>query len=203
MDFLVKGIILGFSIAAPVGPIGLLCIRRTLAEGKASGFISGLGAATADAFYGFIAAFGLTAISAFLLGYQLPIRIVGGVFLFYLAIRIFLSKPADKASDVKVEVSLWKAYVSTIFLTITNPTTILSFIAVFAGLGIVSADKSYLGSSLIVIGVFVGSALWWFILSSGVGLFKHKLTSKNLIWVNRISGLLIAILGVVSLIGIK
>jgi threonine/homoserine/homoserine lactone efflux protein len=94
MSFLLKGLILGFSIAAPIGPIGVLCIRRTLAEGRASGFVSGVGAATADASYGSIAAFGLASIAAFLLSYQRPIRIAGGLFLFYLAAKTYFSSPA-------------------------------------------------------------------------------------------------------------
>ncbi|MBV8203316.1 MAG: LysE family transporter, partial [Acidobacteria bacterium] len=194
---------LGFSIAAPVGPIGLLCIRRTLAEGKASGFVSGLSAATADAFYGFVAAFGLTAISAFLLHYLLPLRLIGGLFLFYLAVKIFFSKATEKAANAKIDVPLWKSYSSTVFLTLTNPTTILSFMAVFAGLGIVGSDQNYLTAGSMVLGVFLGSALWWLILSSGVGWFKNKFDARRLIWVNRISGVLIATLGLWSVLGAK
>ncbi len=202
MEFLFKGMILGFSIAAPVGPIGLLCIRRTLAEGRASGFLSGIGAATADAFYGFVAAFGLTVVSEFLLNYQILIRLIGACFLFYLATKIFLSKPAEKSAGAEAAVSLWRSYVSTVFLTLTNPTTILSFIAIFAGLGVVGGNRNYGGSGLLVLGVFLGSALWWLILSGGVGLFKNRIGAAGLVWVNRASGLLIAGLGAVSVAGI-
>lgn len=203
MGFLLKGIILGFSIAAPVGPIGLLCIRRTLAEGKASGFVSGLGAATADALYGFIAAFGLTAVSTLLLDYQLPIRTTGSLFLFYLAVKIFISKPAEKTGEVGLHTPLWKSYASTFFLTLTNPATALSFVAVFAGLGVASNEAGYLSGGSMVLGVFLGSALWWLLLSGGVGLFRKKLDVQKLVWVNRISGILIATLGLISLLGIK
>jgi threonine/homoserine/homoserine lactone efflux protein len=198
MGFLLKGLILGFSIAAPVGPIGLLCIRRTLAEGQLSGFVSGLGAATADAFYGFIAAFGLTAISSLFLNFELPIKIIGGLFLFYLAAKISFSKPAEKAAKGDTNTSLFKAYLSTVFLTITNPSTIISFIAVFAGLGIGVSAHDYSGATFTVLGVFCGSILWWLILSTFVGLFKHKFSHINMIWVNRISGVLMAGLGVIS-----
>lgn len=203
MFLLLKGLVLGFSIAAPVGPIGLLCIRRTLTEGKMSGFISGLGAATADASYGFIAAFGLSSIAAFLLNHQSPIRLVGCLFLFYLAIKIFFSRPAEAALNAEVDVSLWKSYASTAFLTLANPATILSFAAVFAGLGVVSTRQDYLGAGSLVAGVFLGSALWWFILSAGVALFGSKLDARKLVWINRISGLLIASLGLWSLWGIR
>jgi threonine/homoserine/homoserine lactone efflux protein len=199
--FLLKGLILGFSIAAPVGPIGVLCIRRTLTEGRASGFVSGLGAATADAVYGFIAAFGLATISAFLLSYQRPIRLVGGLFLFYLAARIFFSRPTQDAANAEEALSLWKSYASTAFLTITNPATIVSFIAVFSGLGLLSGHNGYFGAGSMVLGVFLGSTIWWLILSTGTAFFGRNLDTPKLVWINRISGLIIASLGLWSLLG--
>ncbi len=197
----IKGVLLGFSIAAPVGPIGLLCIRKTLSDGKRAGFISGLGAATADAVYGAIAAFGLTAISGFLLSYQHPIQYIGSVFLFYLAIKIFLSKPtaADSPAESPSSKSLLKTYSSTFLLTITNPVTILSFIALFAGLGVVAESATWISSTLIVLGVFLGSALWWFVLSLVFGMIKHKVSNNWLVWINRGSGVLIAVLGIIGL----
>jgi threonine/homoserine/homoserine lactone efflux protein len=203
MAFFFKGIVLGFSIAAPVGPIGLLCIQRTLAQGRACGFFSGMGAATADGFYGSVAAFGLTAISAFLLRFSIPIRIVGACFLFYLAARTFFARPRESLTERTFGASLWKAYASTVFLTLTNPVTILSFMAVFAGFGIMNAERAYLKSALLVAGVFSGSSLWWLVLSSAVGLFKARLTPSSLLWINRVSGTLIAALGIVSLIGLR
>lgn len=200
MIFLIKGLILGFSIAAPVGPIGLLCIRRTLIEGKSVGFISGLGAATADAFYGFIAAFGLTAVSSFLLNYTLPIRVIGGLFLFYLALKIFLSKPNEGEVSTEKPRTLFSSYFSTLLLTLSNPVTILSFVAIFASFGLGLNSQNYESASLVVIGVFLGSALWWIILSLMVGLLKDKLKTKQ-VWINRISAILIAMLGVLSFIG--
>src|SRR3712207_2953311 len=134
MGLFLEGIIIGLAIAAPVGPIGVLCIRRTLADGRTSGFVSGLGAATADAVYGAIAAFGLTLITDFLLGGASWLRLVGGAFLLYLGIKTFLARPAERAAEVRGG-GLPGAYASTLFLTLTNPTTILSFVAIFAGLG--------------------------------------------------------------------
>lgn len=127
---------MGFAIAAPVGPIGVLVIRRSLAEGRASGLASGLGAATADAAYGALAGFGLTVVTAFLVEGQGWLRLVGGAFLCYLGVRTLLARPAEEATDVREKGGgLVGAYASTFLLTLTNPTTILSFAAVFAGMG--------------------------------------------------------------------
>ncbi|MBS1966520.1 MAG: LysE family transporter, partial [Chloroflexi bacterium SZAS-1] len=161
---LLKGLLIGFSIAAPVGPIGALCIRRTLANGRAAGLVSGLGAATADAMYGCIAGFGLTFISSLLMSQQLWLKLIGGAFLCYLGIRTLLARPAAQAANAS-GVGLFGAYASTFFLTLTNPTTILSFLAVFAGLGLASAAGNYGAAALLVLGVFIGSALWWLLLS--------------------------------------
>jgi threonine/homoserine/homoserine lactone efflux protein len=194
-----RGAILGFSIAAPVGPIGVLCIRRTLAEGRLVGLLSGLGAATADAFYGSIAAFGLTAISSLLVGHQNVLRIVGGLFLVYLGIRTILALPAQAAKSGQRR-QLLNNYLSTLGLTLTNPTTILSFVAIFAGLGWAgTSGASYGSAALLVAGVFSGSALWWLILSSGVSLIRSRFTPRVMGWVNRVSGTLIAGFGVVAL----
>jgi threonine/homoserine/homoserine lactone efflux protein len=194
-----RGAILGFSIAAPVGPIGVLCIRRTLAEGRLVGLLSGLGAATADAFYGSIAAFGLTAISSLLVGHQNDLRVVGGFFLLYLGIRTILAAPAQAAKGGQRR-QLLNNYLSTLGLTLTNPTTILSFVAIFAGLGWAgTSGASYGSAALLVAGVFSGSALWWLILSSGVSLIRSRFTPRVMGWVNRVSGTLIAGFGVVAL----
>jgi len=172
LSFLLRGLLIGFSIAAPVGPIGVLCIRRTLAAGRAVGLVSGLGAATADAIYGCIAGFGLTFISNFLIGQQVWLRLLGGGFLCYLGLRTFLSKPAEQATSAPGK-GLVDAYTSTFFLTVTNPMTILSFAAIFAGLGAGGASGNYVSAAVLVVGVFIGSALWWFLLSGGVR--RHKM----------------------------
>jgi threonine/homoserine/homoserine lactone efflux protein len=199
---LLRGLIIGFSIAAPVGPIGILCIRRTLAEGQASGLFSGLGAATADAIYGCIAGFGLTFISSFLITQQVWLRLIGGGFLCYLGLRTFLSKPAEQATLAKGN-GLIGSYISTFFLTITNPMTILSFAAIFAGLGVGSAGGNYVSAAILVLGVFIGSTLWWFILSSGVTIFRKKFNPRRLRWVNRISGIIITAFGLIALLSLK
>lgn len=202
ISFYLKGLIIGFSIAAPVGPIGVLCIRRTLSEGRISGFASGLGAASADAVYGCIAGFGLTFVSGFLIGQQIWLRVIGGLFLCYLGIKTFLSRPAQQAASAKGN-GLIGFYASTFFLTLTNPMTILSFVGIFAGLGVVSTHGNFLSAGILVFGVFSGSALWWLLLSSGVGLFRKKFTPSGLAWVNKISGLIITAFGLVALLSLR
>jgi threonine/homoserine/homoserine lactone efflux protein len=201
LSYLLRGVAIGFSIAAPVGPIGVLCIRRTLAEGRVSGLLSGLGAATADAIYGVIAAFGLTYISSILIGYQPWIRLLGGLFLCYLGLRTFFSKPAESADHLRGG-SLLRDYASTFFLTLTNPMTIISFAAVFAGLGIGSAKGDYAAATLLVLGVFAGSAAWWLILSGGVSLFRSKFTPRALGWVNKVAGIVILGFGVLAVLSL-
>ena len=202
MSFFLRGLIIGFSIAAPVGPIGILCIRRTLAEGRMPGFVSGLGAATADALYGCVAGFGLTFISSFLINQQGWFRIVGGAFLCYLGLKTFFSKPSDQLTSEKGK-GLGGAYASTFFLTLTNPMTILAFAAIFAGLGVANENRDYASAVVLVMGVFLGSTLWWVILSSGVGLFQKRFNLQALQWINRFSGLVLIGFGLVSLLGLK
>ena len=192
MSLLLKGAVIGFSIAAPVGPIGVLCIRRALAEGRLVGLASGLGAATADAFYGSVAGFGLTLVSGFLVRQASWLRIVGGLFLLYLGVRTFLAQPAEDAG-LERTTGVLAAYASTFALTITNPMTILSFAAVFVGLGLGTTDNETWAAVLLVLGVFTGSALWWFLLSWGASLLRERVTPKVLVWVNRVSGLIILI----------
>ncbi len=196
-----KGLLIGFSIAAPVGPIGELCIRRTLAEGQLAGLVSGLGAASADALYGVVAGFGLTLISSFLLEQQVWIRLVGGLFLCYLGLRTLLSAPAQEAARAGGS-GLWAAYLSTLFLTLTNPMTILSFAAIFAGLGLGAAAGDYYQAAELVLGVFCGSALWWLLLSGGVSLLRARFDPHALRWVNRISGGIILAFGAAALISL-
>jgi threonine/homoserine/homoserine lactone efflux protein len=200
--FLLKGLVIGFSIAAPVGPIGILCIRRTLAEGRLAGLLSGLGAATADAMYGCIAGFGLTFIAGWLVSQQLWLGLGGGAFLCYLGVKIFLTHPTSAENITTKNNSLAGAYASTFFLTLTNPATILSFTAIFAGLGVASTARDYLSATILVMGVFLGSALWWLILSSGVSLFRTKFTPVRLRWVNRLAGVIIGGFGVVVLLSL-
>ena len=201
MGFFIEGMVIGLAIAAPVGPIGVLCIRRTLAEGRLWGLVSGLGAATADAAYGAVAALGLTVVSGLLLGGEFWLRLVGGFFLLFLGARTFLSKLSESPASAGGR-GLLGAYASTLLLTLTNPTTILSFAAIFAGLGAGAADGDVLSAMTLVCGVFLGSALWWVFLSTATGLFRSRLSTGGLRWVNRVSGVIIAAFGVLALSGL-
>jgi threonine/homoserine/homoserine lactone efflux protein len=191
-----RGLLIGLSIAAPVGPIGVLCIRRTLAEGRVAGLVSGLGAATADMLFGCVAGFGLTFISGVLLEQQLWLRLVGGLFLCYLGVRTLLSRPAEVAATAQGK-GLLAAYTSTLFLTATNPLTIFAFAAIYAGLG--AAVGNYGAALTLVSGVFTGSVLWWLLLSGGVSLFRAKFDALSLLWVNRVSGVVIVGFGLFAL----
>src|SRR5512139_1151568 len=170
LPLFLRGLAIGFSIAAPVGPIGILCIRRTLAEGRASGFLSGLGAATADALYGCVAGFGLTVVSGFLVDRRAWIQLIGGVFLLALGVRTLRSRPAQRAAAASEGRGIAASYLSTLFLTLTNPMTIISFAGIFAALGVAETGGSLAAAAWLVAGVFLGSAAWWLLLSGGVGL---------------------------------
>ena len=199
MSYFLRGLLIGFSIAAPVGPIGVLCIRRTLADGRAAGLVSGLGAATADAVYGCVAGFGLTLISNFFVSQRFWLQLVGGLFLCWLGLRTLVTAPADEAARAGHGEGLIGAFASTFVLTLTNPMTILSFAAVFAALGLASTGGDYGAAAVLVLGVFVGSALWWLLLSGGVSLLRSRFDARGLQWVNRVSGIVIVGFGVLSL----
>jgi threonine/homoserine/homoserine lactone efflux protein len=198
LGMFLKGAVLGFSIAAPVGPIGVLCIRRTLADGWSSGIATGMGAALADGVYGAIAAFGLTAISGALVSQQMWIRLIGGAFMLWLGVRTFLSPPADRAAAVSGS-GLLGAFASTFVLTLTNPMTILSFVAIFAALGLAAGAATPTLAGLLVIGVVFGSLTWTTILTTSVGAFRGHFDAPRLRWVNRFSGVIIAGFGLLAI----
>ena len=197
LQTLFRGLVIGFSIAAPVGPIGVLCIRRTLADGRTTGLAVGLGAATADAVYGAVAGFGLTVVSTLLVRQQDAMRLVGGLFLCFLGVRTFLARPADRAARAG-GAGLLGAFTATFGLTLANPATILSFVAVFAGLGIAGAG-SWREATVLVAGVFLGSALWWLTLSGIVSGLRSRLDLSALRWVNRVSGAVLMAFGAAAL----
>jgi threonine/homoserine/homoserine lactone efflux protein len=185
----------------PVGPIGILCIRRTLTKGRTIGFLSGLGAATADAFYGAIAGFGVTFLSNLLVGNQTGLRLIGGGLLCIIGVRTFLLKPPEQETPAKGETH-WGAYLSTFILTLTNPMTIIFFAAVFAGLGVGSGSDHYLSAGILVTGVFLGSASWWLVLSGFTGLLRGMFNVRRMRWLNRISGLIIIGFGLVAFLSL-
>ena len=184
-----KGLAFGFVLAATVGPMWVLCLRRTLAYGALTGFVSGMGIATADGLYGAVAAFGLTAISGFLLAHAFWIGLAGGIFLVYLGVKALLSHPAADA-DMARPASLAEAFASTLGLTLANPPTILAFAAIFAGLGL-AASADYSAAALVTLGVFLGSAAWWVLLAAFAGRLRERVGPRLLRAVNVVSGVTI------------
>ncbi|MGB3613728.1 MAG: LysE family transporter [Elainellaceae cyanobacterium] len=196
-----QGVGIGLAIAAPVGVIGILCIQRTLTQGRWIGFVSGLGAATADGIYGCIAGLGLSAIADLLVAQSRWLMLIGGLFLCYFGVTTVLQKPP--ADVVTAEPSsppnALKAYISVLLLTLTNPLTIFSFLGVFSGLGLGQAEDGAADGIAIVLGVFTGSALWWLTLSTGVHVLSRWVQTTALIWLNRLSGVVIVTFGIVAL----
>jgi threonine/homoserine/homoserine lactone efflux protein len=190
MDMWWKGLILGFSIAAPLGPIGLLCIKRTLEGGRLRGMLSGLGAASADAFYGSLAAFGLAELFQRYSWIQTWTQILGSAFIVYLGIRYVLSKKTENNGEAEVRAAgMGKVYLTTFLLTLLNPIAIFAFIGIFAGAGVRST-----GSAIwVVAGIFCGSMLWWIVLAFIAHWLGKRLSAAFLLWVNRIAG--IALIG--------
>lgn len=206
--FLFKGMGIGLAVAVPVGPIGLLCIQRTLNDGRLNGLLSGLGAASADTVFGFIAAFGLTLISTFLLEQKAWLAGLGGLYLCYLGVQMLRSASATaavSAAELDTEnekSSVLAAYLSTLLLTLTNPMTILTFLAIYAGLGLAAGTGDYSSASLLVMGVFLGSAAWWLLLSGVADRLRDYVTANVLRWVNVVAGCVIIGFGLFALIGI-
>ncbi len=197
MSIILKGIGVGFSIAAPVGAIGLLCIQQTLRGGISLGIASGLGAATADMMYGILVACGLKAMQGIFLSVKTPLSIMGGLFLCYLGIKKFFVKVSFNNHHTTNYDGLLKAYILTFFLTLTNPATILDFMALFTGLSINVAH--YYEGLTFVLGVFLGSAFWWFLLCFTVGLLRKKISKEALQCINYIAGVAIFSFGIYAL----
>jgi threonine/homoserine/homoserine lactone efflux protein len=189
-NFFIQALIIGFSVAAPVGPIGILCIEKTLAEGRSSGLATGLGAATADSVYGSIAAFGITTVSGLLVAQKYWLAIIGGLVLFYIGFRVFRSKPKDR-QRLEGKGGILHNYVTTFGLTITNPMTIISFAAFYASFGVNGASRDYLSATIFVLGIFLGSSIWWVTLSSIVATFRARITPNILNIINKAAGLVI------------
>lgn len=193
--------ILGIAIAAPVGPIGVLCIRRTIHYGRFSGFFSGLGAAVADTFFGVIAAYGLTFISDFLEAGRIWIHLIGATFLISLGFRTFISSKVKIRHSPVIHKNLLADFISAFLLTLTNPLTIFGFLAIFAGMGLGEVAHDYLDAFWLVSGIFIGSCIWWLILSEGVTYFREKISEKVMLWINRCAGILIMAFGLFVFVG--
>ena len=193
-----KSLALGLAIAAPLGPLGALCISRTLERGFLAGVAGGLGTALADATYATLAALGFAAFSSALAMIDMPLRLAGGAFMLWLGWQGLKPRPTVKAAAAPARRGLLATAAVTFLLTIANPATILSFAALFAGLGLAASGG---GEMVVVAGVFAGSMLWWVILSGGVALARHRLPDSFALWVARASGALLIAFGVWAIAG--
>lgn len=200
--FILKGILVGFVIAAPIGPAGALCIHRTLNKGRVAGIITSLGAASVDVLYGIIAAYGLTFISDFFFQMQDWLRPFAALFLFVMGIIIFLSKPKTVKTPLTFSNSLGD-FSSVFFINLANPLTIIGFVALFAGLGIGSKHYNFSLATCLIIGIIIGSILCWLILVEIIHLFRKQISINLLKWINRAAGILIAAFGIAALFSIN
>jgi threonine/homoserine/homoserine lactone efflux protein len=201
-QYLINGMIIGYSASLPLGPIGILCIQKTINKGRLSGFVSGLGAATADTVYAIISGFGLTIISNFITSQQTYLRIGGAVVLVYLGIKIFFTNPGIQIRKQAKDKKFFNDFISIFFLTISNPISLFVFAAVFAGFGIVKSKSEISSITELVLGVLLGATLWWTTLTSLINLFRNKIRLRNLLWINKISGVLIIIFGIVAFVSL-
>ncbi|MDP3565055.1 MAG: LysE family transporter [Methanoregula sp.] len=191
----IQGMIIGLTLAVPVGPIALLCIQRAVTDGRLHGIASGIGVATADSFYAGVTFFGLTAISGLIIAHQFSLRLAAGIVLILVGIRIFLSIPAPLSLKTEHETYL-KDYLSMVAIAIANPLTLIFFVAILPGFGVVFHENSVVSASEFVGGVFFGSTLWWIILCGSLGSFRSRISGEHLGLINRVSGALIVIFGV-------
>lgn len=196
---LIEGISIGFLASIPLGPIGVLCIQRTVNKGRMSGFVSGLGAASSDLIYAIIAGFSIGFITQFVEEQKVLIAILGALFLIGLGLKIFFTDPAKqfKTTPQKRSLNLWQDYISTFFLTVTNPFALFLFMMAFS---IVGGERTFYMQLLMLSGVFLGAGSWWAVLTQLVGLFRKKLTIKRLYYFNKTAGLLIIVLVIVTTI---
>lgn len=203
-DFIIiNGFIFGLVLAAPVGPVGVLCVQRTLSEGRMHGLLSGLGAAVGDAIYGAIAAFGVSAVQLWISDHQASLRTIGGILLLLLAAKTLILRSNRKSQKNVGKLhteNLLQDFVSTFLLAITNPITILTFAGLFVTLGSTDVGDSINNAALLVFGVFIGSALWWFALAFTANLARPYIDGGYQKWVSRISAAILISFGVYALI---
>lgn len=196
LDLLLRGVLAGLAIAIPVGPVNILCISRTLTNGRLAGIISGLGAATADTLYGGIAGFSISLVINFLIREKFWIRLVGGALLVAIGIVYWFKRP--KSLKEEDDESVHSAYVTTLLLTLTNPTTVLSYMAVLAALRL-GQPRPWTLNLLLVLGIFCGSMLWWLVLALASGHFRNRFNDGALVWMNRIAAVAIGGFGIVTM----
>lgn len=203
MDIIIfiKGIIIGLSASIPLGPVGLICIQKTLNRKRTNGVVAGMGAALADTFFAVVAAFGISAIHNFIENQQLFLRLSGGIILLFLGLKFFLTNPAIQIrKNRNKNNNLWADFVSVFLLTLSNPLTVVVFGAVFAGFGIIPKESSWLDVTMLISGVFIGAMIWWISLVYVINIFRKKFRLRRLWWMNKIMGAIIILFGLFALI---
>lgn len=201
--YLIKGILIGFVASIPLGPVGVMCIQRTLCNSRRSGFVSGLGVALADSIFATAAFFSLSVVMSFVENNMVIVKVVGGITVIIVGMVIFLKNPVVQIRRNRAgKGSLWSDFLSLFFVTLANPAFILIFVALFAAVGVSSAGLPLGQGTLMILGVFCGASFWWFLLSSLISLFRHKIRPRHLLWINRISGALIVLLGATAILSI-
>ena len=197
LKLLWEGIVIGTAVSVPLGPLGMLCIKRTVNKNWKSGFISGLGIASSDAIYAIIAGFSLTIIIDFINHFEIYFKILGASMVFILGLYIFLSNPAKEIQKYKQKGNSYlQDFLTAFLLTFTNPLSVLVFIAIFTSYSLVLKLSQLLEAMLVVGGIFIGGAMWWFVITGLAYLFKHKLSIDTLWWANKIIGLIVLIISI-------
>ena len=198
---ILRGLLIGILASIPLGPVGVLCVQRTLSRNHRSGFMSGLGAATADTFFACIAFFSLSVVLAFIQDNMMILKVIGGMCIMIVGVIIFMSNPVVQIRRNRAGKSnLWQDYISVFFITLANPAFILIFIALFAAFGLSESSLGIARGLLMIGGVFCGAALWWFSLTFAVSLLRKKFRPRHLLWLNRISGSVIVVLGAAAVL---
>jgi len=196
LELLLRGVVAGLAISAPVGPVNVLCISRTIARGPRAGLISGLGAATADTIFGAIAGFSISVVIGLLIRNEFWIRLVGGALLIGIGFHYYFKRPVEPRREPSE--SAHSEYVTAMLLNLTNPTTVLSFLAVLAGLGMRHRREWWL-TLMVVGGIFLGAMLWWSALALLANRFRESFNLRAMLWMNRIAGLAIGGFGVATM----
>ncbi|MDP4186570.1 MAG: LysE family translocator [Bacteroidota bacterium] len=204
LELLIKGILIGFLASMPLGPIGILCIQKTVSKGRIPGFISGVGAATADTVFAIFAGLGVSFVVAFLEKQQLYFKIIGGAFIIILGFKIFFTNPVKQIRQQRKKKNggLFADYISVFLLTLSNPSFILVFIAMFTGFNLISSNTSLILVIFAILGVFLGASSWWFTLTSIINLFRKKFRLKRIWWMNKITGGVIIAFGLLAILSL-
>lgn len=202
-EIILKGIIIGLLVSIPLGPVGILCIQRTLNKGRLAGLISGLGAAAADTIFAVIAGFGLTIIINFIEEKQIYFQIIGGLFVLYIGLKIFYTNPVKQMKLQRMNRSqLSQDFVSVFLLTLSNPMAIFLFLAIMAAIKVASDRLTFIEISMLSAGIAAGAILWWFLLSTLANRFRKKIRLRSIWWMNKITGSVVFLFGLLVLISL-